>query len=71
VKPTRLAPCSLIAILSVLVSSSHAQAWNALGHKVVCEIAWQQIDQPTRDNIVATPRPGLRESYALLRPLTL
>jgi len=66
-KPARHATC---AILAVLTGWSPAHAWNALGHKVVCEIAWQQIDQPIRDNIVATPRPGLRESYALLRRLT-
>jgi S1/P1 Nuclease len=31
-----------------------AFAWNGLGHKVVAEIAWQQLDSSTRDNIVDT-----------------
>ncbi|MCH7752683.1 MAG: hypothetical protein IH898_11085 [Planctomycetes bacterium] len=47
----RLSFCLLFSALA-----GQAHAWNALGHKVVCEIAWQQIDQPTRDNIVATLR---------------
>lgn len=43
---------SLVAIALVLLVASHAQAWNSLGHKVVAEIAWRQLDPPTRQNIV-------------------
>jgi S1/P1 Nuclease len=42
----------LISILIVTVFVSSAQAWNSLGHKVVAEIAWQQLDEPTRQSIV-------------------
>lgn len=31
-------------------------AWNALGHKVVAEIAWRQLDPATRQSIVETLR---------------
>ena len=57
---------STLALLHLVLLSSTAQAWNALGHKVVCEIAWQQIDQPTRDKIVATLRrhPRFDEDFA-------
>ena len=57
-------PC--LALLALIPFAPPAQAWNALGHKVVCEIAWQQIDQPTRDNIVATLRrhPRFDEDFA-------
>jgi hypothetical protein len=41
-----------IAILVALVSTSPAFAWNALGHKVVAEIAWRQLDPAKRQEIV-------------------
>ena len=31
-------------------------AWNSLGHKVVADIAWRQLDAPTRQTIVDTLR---------------
>ena len=45
-----------VALLALVLQAPPIHAWNALGHKVVCEIAWQQIDQPTREKIVATLR---------------
>jgi hypothetical protein len=44
--------CLLFATLSLV--ASRALAWNALGHRVVAEIAWQQLDAPTRQSIVDT-----------------
>jgi hypothetical protein len=40
----------------LLVIVSPAAAWNSLGHKVVAEIAWQQLDPATRQAIVDTLR---------------
>ena len=39
--------CILAGLLRVLCATP-AVAWNGLGHKVVAEIAWQQLDAPTR-----------------------
>ena len=43
---------SLSLLLLVFGGPSAAQAWNNLGHKVVAEIAWRQLDPPTRQQIV-------------------
>src|SRR3954469_16280719 len=40
----------------ILLLAVPAQAWNSLGHKAVAEIAWQQLDSPTRQQIVDTLR---------------
>jgi hypothetical protein len=40
----------------ILLLAVPAQAWNSLGHKAVAEIAWQQLDPPTRQQIVDTLR---------------
>lgn len=49
-----------------LLSSSPALAWNALGHKVVCAIAWDQLDDETRKQIADTLRrhPRFDEDFA-------
>jgi S1/P1 Nuclease len=48
---------TLTAILIVVnFAASPAIAWNSLGHKVVAEIAWQQLDEPARQSIVDTLR---------------
>src|SRR5262245_17526174 len=46
----------LIAVLLITAVISPAYAWNSLGHKAVAEIAWRQLDAPTRQNIVDTLR---------------
>jgi hypothetical protein len=46
----------IVAAAVALCLASHALAWNALGHKVVAEIAWRQLDAPTRESIVDTLR---------------
>jgi hypothetical protein len=46
----------LSAVCIVALSATPAYAWNALGHKVVAEIAWRQLDPPTRQQIVDTLR---------------
>lgn len=45
-----------ITIALSLFCSLKAFAWNSLGHKVVAEIAWQQLDPATRQSIVDTLR---------------
>jgi hypothetical protein len=42
----------LIATLFAVSFVPQAHAWNSLGHKVVAEIAWQQLDPATRQSIV-------------------
>jgi hypothetical protein len=46
----------LITILVVVSYAAPALAWNSLGHKAVAEIAWRQLDEPTRQSIVDTLR---------------
>src|SRR4051812_16627114 len=43
---------TLFATLIVAGFISRAYAWNALGHKVVAEIAWQQLEPSQRQTIV-------------------
>lgn len=43
---------SLSILLLISSGPSTALAWNNLGHKVVAEIAWQQLDPTTRQQIV-------------------
>jgi hypothetical protein len=44
----------VIALASTVTSEAHG--WNSLGHKVVAEIAWQQLDPSQRQSIVDTLR---------------
>jgi len=56
-----------IAALTILfLTALPAQAWNALGHKVIADIAWQQLDEPTRAEIIKTLRrhPRFDEDFA-------
>jgi hypothetical protein len=56
-----------IAVIAILfLTASPAHAWNALGHKVIADIAWQQLDEPTRAEIVRTLRrhPHLDDDFA-------
>jgi hypothetical protein len=43
---------TLAAINILFLFTAPVLAWNALGHKVVCEIAWQQLDETERKEIV-------------------
>jgi hypothetical protein len=47
-----------------------AHAWNALGHKTVCEIAWRQLDTENRQEIVDTLRrhPRFDDDFAKKMP---
>ena len=47
-----------------------AAAWNPLGHKVVCEIAWQQLEPETRKQIADTLKrhPRFAEDFAPQMP---
>jgi hypothetical protein len=42
----------LRALTFLLLLSTPAQAWNALGHKVIADIAWQQLDTDQQKEIV-------------------
>jgi hypothetical protein len=47
-----------------------AHAWNALGHKVIADIAWQRLDPNTRQAIAATLRrhPRFDDDFAKEMP---
>jgi len=47
-----------------------AFAWNALGHKVIAEIAWQRLDKSTRQEIVDTlyRHPRFAEDFVKQMP---
>ena len=55
-----------LALLALVLLASPAHAWNALGHKVICKIAWDTLDDTTRSDIVATLRrhPRFDEDFA-------
>jgi S1/P1 Nuclease len=59
-----------LLVLCVAASACPAFAWNGLGHKVVAEIAWQQLDAPTRQQIVDTLRrhPRFAEDFEKKMP---
>jgi len=61
---------AILSLLVLLASPATAYAWNALGHKVVADIAWQRIDPATREKIVATLRrhPRFDEDFAKRMP---
>ncbi len=43
-------------IILVFLLSAHVQAWSALGHQVICDIAWQQSDQELRQKLSASAK---------------
>ena len=47
---------SLIVALLTASLASQAFAWNSLGHKVVAELAWQQLKPEQRKSIVEVLR---------------
>jgi hypothetical protein len=55
--------------LAFLITSP-ANAWNALGHKTVCEITWRQLDAENRQEIVDTLRrhPRFDDDFAKKMP---
>jgi S1/P1 Nuclease len=62
-----------IALAALLVSVTlafPAHAWNALGHKVVAEIAWQELSPEQRQEIVDTLRrhPRFAEDFQQQMP---
>ncbi|WP_428305455.1 S1/P1 nuclease [Lacipirellula sp.] len=42
--------------IACVLPTKEACAWNALGHKVIADIAWQQLDDDQRHDIVAILR---------------
>jgi S1/P1 nuclease len=46
----------IVGFLLTLPVTSHALAWNALGHKTIAEIAWRQLSPEKRQAIVDTLR---------------
>lgn len=61
----RIAARFAVALVAILAANS-AFAWNALGHKVVAEIAWQRLSPEQRTEIVRTLRrhPRFDEDFA-------
>jgi hypothetical protein len=59
-----------ILALLMLAAATPAHAWNALGHKVIADIAWEELDAPTREQIVDTLRrhPRFDEDFAKQLP---
>jgi len=55
-KLVRVISFASLAVFSAGVSAVDALAWNNLGHKVVAEIAWQQLEPEQRKSIVETLR---------------
>jgi hypothetical protein len=57
-----------LLILSLLAPP--AAAWNALGHQVIAEIAWRQLDEPARQEIVEVLRhhPRFAEDFVAKMP---
>ena len=62
----RKAALPLLLAVATVVSASPAAAFNALGHKVIADIAWQQLDKKTRAEIVAVLRrhPRFDQDFA-------
>jgi hypothetical protein len=46
----------LVVIALAILRACEAHAWNALGHKVIAEIAWRELDPKTRQEIVEVLR---------------
>ena len=61
------------ALLLAILAASPAHAWNSLGHKVIADIAWQQLDAPMRKLIVDTLRrhPKFAEHFTNKRTETV
>jgi hypothetical protein len=59
-----------LATLAGLCIAATALAWNGLGHMVAAEIPWQQLDDPTRQQIVDTLRrhPRFAEDFKKKMP---
>jgi hypothetical protein len=68
--PCRRNPVGLLLVLCINFTATPTLAWNALGHKVVAEIAWRQLDSPTRQQIVDTLRrhPRFAEDFEQKMP---
>jgi hypothetical protein len=47
----RIAAVTLVSILTLTASPSEAKAWSRDGHRIVCRIAWQLLDQVRRNEI--------------------
>lgn len=62
----------LTTLAAFLLLAPPAFEWNALGHKVVCKIAWDTLDTDTREKIVDTLRrhPRYDQDFAKDLPAT-
>jgi hypothetical protein len=56
----------IAVILATTLWASSGHDWNALGHKVVAEIAWRELDPATRQSTVETLRrhPRFDDDFA-------
>jgi len=67
---TRRAAIAVFCLANVFATTSQALAWNSLGHKVIAEIAWQQLAPIERQTIVDTLKrhPRFAEDFVKKMP---
>jgi len=61
---------SALLLFLLVLAPSPARAWNALGHKVIADIAWAELDGTSRKEIVATLRRHPRFDQDFAKQLT-
>src|SRR5688572_5837796 len=61
---------TILIFLVLLAGVTPSHAWNALGHKVIADIAWEELDPQARQQIVDTLRrhPRFDEDFAKQLP---
>lgn len=42
----------IVALIAILISTTHAFAWNATGHRLTALVAYEQLDETDRTNII-------------------
>jgi hypothetical protein len=47
----RFASVTLVSLVTLIASPSEAKAWSRDGHRIVCRIAWQLLDESRRSEI--------------------
>lgn len=55
---------SALALLSALCCGSSAYAWGPDGHRIVCAIAWDELNQHAKDSVKATLDVDGRDQFA-------
>jgi hypothetical protein len=42
----------LLAVLTMVLASTAASAWNSRGHMMVSAVAWEQLEEPTQKRVI-------------------